>query len=101
MNATGAELKSLVAKQKTVIAQQRKEFQATAAHQQEEIKALTARLKEQASQIQLQHLPQFQLQHLPRRRHLPRLQLRRQHLLLQWQNRQAVCDCQQFHRELE
>jgi len=36
----------------TTVAQQRKDFQATAAQQQTEIKALTATLREQASQIQ-------------------------------------------------
>ena len=35
-----------------MIAQQRKDFEATVAKQQEEIAALTARLKEQAAQIQ-------------------------------------------------
>jgi hypothetical protein len=34
------------------VAQQRKDFQSTAARQQKEIKALTAGLKERASQIQ-------------------------------------------------
>jgi hypothetical protein len=47
-----AELKSLVAKQQTTIAQQRKDSQTTFAQQQKEIKALTASLKEQASKIQ-------------------------------------------------
>jgi len=49
---TVQELKSTVAKQATTIAQQQKDFQATAAEQQKEIKALTANLKEQAAQIQ-------------------------------------------------
>jgi hypothetical protein len=46
------ELESTVAKQEASTAQQRKDFQATAVQQQEEIKALTASLKEQALQIQ-------------------------------------------------
>ena len=45
------ELKSTVAKQEAMIAQQR-EFHATTAQQAKEIKALTATVKEQASQIQ-------------------------------------------------
>ena len=49
---TVQELKSTVAKQEATIAQQQKDFQSTAAQQQREIKALTASLKEQASQIQ-------------------------------------------------
>jgi septal ring factor EnvC (AmiA/AmiB activator) len=48
---TVQELKSIVAKQEATIAQQQKDFQSTAAQQQTEIKALTASLKEQASQI--------------------------------------------------
>jgi cell pole-organizing protein PopZ len=49
---TVQELKSTVARQEAIIAQQQKDFQSTAAQQQQEIKALTASLKEQASQIQ-------------------------------------------------
>jgi hypothetical protein len=49
---TVQELKSTVATQEATIAQQQKDFQSTAAQQQREIKALTASLKEQASQIQ-------------------------------------------------
>jgi hypothetical protein len=45
------ELKSIVARQEATIAQQQKDFKLTAAQQQMEIKALTAGLKEQASQI--------------------------------------------------
>jgi predicted trehalose synthase len=41
-----------VQKLEATVAQQRKDFQLTTEHQQEEIKALTASLKEQASQIQ-------------------------------------------------
>jgi septal ring factor EnvC (AmiA/AmiB activator) len=46
------ELKAAVAKQEMTIAQQQKEFQSTVTQQQKEIRALTASLKEQASQIQ-------------------------------------------------
>jgi len=49
---TVQELKSTVAKQEAIIAKQRKDIQATTAQQQTEINALTATLKEQASQIQ-------------------------------------------------
>ena len=49
---TVQELKSTVAKQEAIIAQQQKDSRLTAEQQQREIKALTARLKEQASQIQ-------------------------------------------------
>src|SRR4029077_12395846 len=45
------ELKSIVTRQEATIAQQQKDFKLTAAQQQMEIKALTAGLKEQASQI--------------------------------------------------
>ncbi len=45
-------LKSTVEKQEALIAQQQQDFQATVAQQQTEIQALTAALKEQASQIQ-------------------------------------------------
>ena len=41
-----------VREQEATIAQQQKDFQWTVAQQDKEIKALTARLKEQASQIQ-------------------------------------------------
>jgi hypothetical protein len=47
-----AELKSIVAKQEAIATQQQKDFQTTTARQEEEIKALTASLKEQARQIQ-------------------------------------------------
>jgi hypothetical protein len=49
---TVQELKSTVAKQEATISQQKKDFQAIATQQQKEIEALTASLKEQASQIQ-------------------------------------------------
>jgi Chaperone of endosialidase len=49
---TVQELKSTVAKQEATIAQQQKDSQSTAAQLHREIKALTASLKEQASQIQ-------------------------------------------------
>jgi hypothetical protein len=51
-DATISQVKSTVAKQAATIAEQRKDFQVTVAQQQKEIKALTASLKEQASQIQ-------------------------------------------------
>jgi septal ring factor EnvC (AmiA/AmiB activator) len=47
-----AELRSTVAKQEAMIALQQTEFHATTAQQAKEIKALTATVKEQASQIQ-------------------------------------------------
>ena len=55
------ELRSTVAKQEAMIALQQTEFHATTAQQAKEIKALTATVKEQASQIQkvrdrLEHL---------------------------------------------
>jgi hypothetical protein len=55
------ELRSTVAKQEAMTALQQKEFHATTAQQAKELKALTATLKEQASQIQkvsdrLEHL---------------------------------------------
>jgi len=50
--ATINQVKSTVVKQESTIAQQQKDFQSTLAQQQKEIKALTASLKEQASQIQ-------------------------------------------------
>jgi len=46
------ELRSTVAKQEAMIALQQKEFHATTAQQAKEIKALTATVKKQASQIQ-------------------------------------------------
>ncbi len=46
------ELRSTVAKQEAIIALQQKEFHATTAQQAKEIKALTATVKKQASQIQ-------------------------------------------------
>jgi len=46
------ELRSSVAKQEAMIALQQKEFHATTAQQAKEIKALTATVKKQASQIQ-------------------------------------------------
>jgi hypothetical protein len=49
---TVEKLKSTVAKQEATIAQQQKNFQATASRQQKEIEALTATVKEQAAQIQ-------------------------------------------------
>jgi uncharacterized coiled-coil protein SlyX len=49
---TVQELKSTVAKQEASVAEQRKDFQATVAEQEKEIQALTATVKEQASQIQ-------------------------------------------------
>jgi uncharacterized coiled-coil protein SlyX len=45
-------LKSTVAKQDATIAQQQKDFQATASRQQKEIEALVATVKEQATEIQ-------------------------------------------------
>jgi hypothetical protein len=50
--ATINHVKSTVAKQRATIAQQKKDFQSTAIRQENEIKALTVSLKEQASQIQ-------------------------------------------------
>jgi len=55
------ELRSTVAKQEAMTALRQKEFHATTAQQTKELKALTATLKEQASQIQkvsdrLEHL---------------------------------------------
>src|ERR1700745_3991029 len=55
------ELTSTVAKQEAMTALQQKEFHATTVQQAKEVKALTATLKEQASQIQkvsdrLEHL---------------------------------------------
>ena len=51
-DATIAELKSNVAKQEAVIAQQQKSFETTIAQQQKQIETLTSTLREQASQIQ-------------------------------------------------
>jgi septal ring factor EnvC (AmiA/AmiB activator) len=45
-------LKSRVAKQETLVAEQQKQFQATVAREDNEIRALTSSLKEQAAQIQ-------------------------------------------------
>jgi hypothetical protein len=45
-------LKSRVAKQETIVAEQQKQFQATVARQDNEIRALTSSLEEQAAQIQ-------------------------------------------------
>ena len=50
--ATITELKSTVTKQEAAIAQQRKDFETSDTKQREEIHALTARLNEQAAQIQ-------------------------------------------------
>ena len=47
-----AELKSRVAQQDAIIAQQQKDFRSTIAQQQKGMEALTARLNEQATQIQ-------------------------------------------------
>jgi hypothetical protein len=49
---TVQELKSTLAVQEATISQQKQEFQAIATQQQKQIEALTASLKEQASQIQ-------------------------------------------------
>jgi uncharacterized coiled-coil protein SlyX len=46
------ELRSTVANQEAIIAQQHKEFQATAMRQEDKIQALTAALKKQAAQIE-------------------------------------------------
>ena len=58
------QLNSTVEKQQATIAQQQKDSQSTAAEQQKEIKALTASLKEQASQIQKVNA-QIELQSVP------------------------------------
>jgi hypothetical protein len=50
--ATITQLKSSAAKQEATIAEQQKDFQSAVAQQQAGIKALTATLREQASQIQ-------------------------------------------------
>ena len=50
--ATITQMKSTAAKQETTIAQQEKDFRATAAQQQREIEGLIATVKEQAAQIQ-------------------------------------------------
>jgi hypothetical protein len=55
------ELKSTVAKQEAMIAQQQREFHATTAQQAKEIKALTATVKEQELQIQKVMSAQFEL----------------------------------------
>ena len=49
---TMQQLKSTVEKQETIISQQRRDLEATAARQEKELKALTATVKEQAVQIQ-------------------------------------------------
>jgi Chaperone of endosialidase len=49
---TVQELKSTIAKQEVTIAEERREFQTTASKQDEQIQALTALMKEQASEIQ-------------------------------------------------
>ena len=46
------ELRSTVANQEAIIAQQQKEFQATAMRQEDKIQALSAALKKQAAQIE-------------------------------------------------
>jgi hypothetical protein len=46
------ELRSTVANQEAIVAQQQKEFQATATRQEDKIQALTAALKKQAAQIE-------------------------------------------------
>ena len=48
-----AELESTVAKQEETIAQQQKDFQATAAHQQKQIEALTAGLQKVSAQVEM------------------------------------------------
>ena|SRR6059058_1969848 len=50
---TVQELKSTVAKQEAMIAQQQKDFQAAAAHQQEQIEALTAGLQRVTAQVEV------------------------------------------------
>jgi hypothetical protein len=50
--ATIMELKSTAGKQQATIAQQQREFQTNAARRENEIQALTARLKHQAAQVQ-------------------------------------------------
>ncbi len=50
--ATITELKSADAKEKAILAQQKKDFARTIAQQQQEIEALTTSLREQAAQIQ-------------------------------------------------
>jgi len=50
---TVQELKSTVAKQEATIAQQQKDFRATAAHQQKQIDALTAGLEKVSAQVEI------------------------------------------------
>jgi hypothetical protein len=50
---TVQELKATVAKQESMIAQQQKDFQATTAHQQRQIEALTAGLQKVSTQLEL------------------------------------------------
>src|SRR5439155_13841115 len=50
---TVQELKSTVAKQEAIIAQQQKDFQATAANQQKEIETLTAGLQKVSAQVEM------------------------------------------------
>jgi len=50
---TVQELKSTVAKQESTIAQQQKDFQAVAAHQQEQIEALSAGLQKVSAQVEM------------------------------------------------
>src|SRR5439155_25026538 len=50
---TVQELKSTVAKQEAMIAQEQKDFQAAAAHQQEQIEALTAGLQRVTAQVEV------------------------------------------------
>jgi hypothetical protein len=52
---TIAQLKSAVVKQEATIAEQQKDFQATAAHQQEQIEALTAGLQRVSAQVEMSH----------------------------------------------
>jgi uncharacterized coiled-coil protein SlyX len=51
LQKTVEELKSAVARQETTIAQLKKELQATAAHQQKQIEALTAGLQKVSAQL--------------------------------------------------
>ena len=50
---TVQELKSIVAKQEAIIAQQQKDFQETAAQQQKQIEALTAGLQKVSAQVEM------------------------------------------------
>jgi hypothetical protein len=51
--ATISQVKATVAKQAAIIAQQQKDFQATAAHQQKQIEALTAGLQKVSAQVEM------------------------------------------------